>query len=268
MRDLKIWRRSLAIVFLCATQVYGQLPARQSDSLRAAAFDRLDRTSRTLLWTIGCAQEIGAARRKGVFGPVDSAGRLGQCFRQEGRTFGAFFNADSTFTKADHLRVLEVASGALYMGRVDTAAMLAQARAQDDAERRGFASFERERRRFAPLSMRSDGDSIEVWLIPYGALMVRAPSTVGGERGYIYSPDGRTLAREVDAFDRYRAISIPDSGRVEILSREENLPLVSELIVTNDLHDNGREVQVVTREYTSQLVGRGSAAVWIQLRRR
>ena len=125
MPDLKIRRRPLAILFLCATQLNGQSPARASDSVWTAAFDRLDRTSQTILWTIGCAQGIGAARRKGVFGPVDSVGQLGQCFRQDGRTFGAFFNPDSTFTRADHLSVIEVASGGLYPGRVDTARMLA-----------------------------------------------------------------------------------------------------------------------------------------------
>jgi hypothetical protein len=99
-------------------------------------------------------------------------------------------------------------------------------------------------------------------------LLGRTPSTIGGERGFIYSPDGRTLAREVNAFDRYRTIAIPDTGAVAILSQEEDLPLVSELIVTNAPHNQGREVQVVTKAYVSQLVGRGSTAVWFQLPRR
>src|SRR5688500_11201236 len=116
--------------------------------------------------------------------------------------------------------------------------------------------------------MRSVGDTIEVWLLPAGLLMGRTPSIVGGERGFIYSPDGRTLAREIDAFDRHRALLIPDSGRVEILSREENLPLVSELIAMNLVHDQGREVRLVTSAFAAQLVGPKSAPTWIHIRRR
>jgi hypothetical protein len=257
-----------AAAFLCASQMHAQTRSSVSDSIRAAAFDRLDRTSQKLLWTMSCAQSSGRARAMGLFGPPDSVGRTGQCFRRDGQTFGVFFNPDSTFTKARQLRVLGFATRTRYLGPVDTTAILAEARAEIDAERKGSPSFEREKRPFAPISMRSDGDTIEVWLVPAGVLMGRTPSAIGGERGFIYSPDGRTLAREVNAFDRYRSIAIPDSGQVAILSREEDLPLMSELIVTNVLHDQGREVQVVTKTYASQLVGRDSNAAWLQLPRR
>jgi hypothetical protein len=179
-----------------------------------------------------------------------------------------FFTPDSTFTKAQQLRVLDIASGVRYLERVDTTAILAEARATRDALLKGFPSFQHGKRQFVPLSMRSDGDSIEVWLLPLGLLMGRAPSTVGGERGFIYSPDGRTLAREIDAFDRQRAIAIPDTGRVEILSREDDLPLVSELIALNLLHDQGREVQLVTKSFAAHLIGPASSSTWIQIRRR
>jgi hypothetical protein len=186
-----------AAAFLCAAQVHGQARASVPDSVRAAAFDRLDRTSQKLLWTVGCAQNSGRSRAMGLFGPADSVGRTGQCFRRDGRMFGVFFDPDSTFTKVHRLRVLDFSTNVRYLGPVDTTAILAEARAEDDAERKGMPSFERAQRPFAPLSMRSDGDSIEVWLLPSGVLMGRTPSAVGGERGFIYSPDGRTLAREV-----------------------------------------------------------------------
>lgn len=256
-----------AAAFLCASQVHGQTRASVPDSIRAAAFDRLDRTSQKLLWTVNCAMSTGRARAMGLFGPPDSVGRTGQCFQRDGHTFGVFFNPDSTFIRAGRLRVVDFATKTRYLGPVDTTAILAEARAENDAELKGMPSFQRERRPFAPISMRSDGDSIEVWLLPYGVLM-NPPSTVGGERGFIYSPDGRTLAREVNAFDRYRTIAIPDSGQVTILSREDDLPLVSELMVTNVLHNQGRDVQVVTKSYASHLVGRGSNSVWLQQHRR
>jgi hypothetical protein len=256
-----------AAAFLCASQVHGQTRGSVSDSARAAAFDRLDRTSQKLLWTVNCAMSTGRARAMGLFGPSDSVGRTGQCFQRDGHTFGVFFNTDSTFTRARQLRVLDFATRTRYLGPVDTTAIIAEGRAENDAELKGSPSFRREQRTFAPISMRSDGDSIEVWLLPYGVLM-SPPSTVGGERGFIYSPDGRTLAREINAFDGYRTIAIPDSGPVTILSREDDLPLVSELMVTNALHNHGRDVQIVTKAYASHLVGRDSSSVWLQQHRR
>jgi hypothetical protein len=270
MRAVKVFCWSLAAAgpLLSAQPAHAQTKSSPSESARAARFDRLDRTSRMLIATVNCARNSAQARADGLFGPPDSLGRTGQCLRKDGRAFGLFFTPDSTFSKALQLRVLDIASGVRYLGQVDTSAILAEARAAQDALLKGFPSFQREKLQFVPLSMRSDGDSIEVWLMPLGVLVGRAPSVVGGERGFVYSPDGRRLAREIDAFDRHRIVAIPDTGRVEILSREEDLPLVSELIATNLLHDQGRVVELVTKSFAAQLVGPGSSSMWIQIRRR
>lgn len=254
-------------IFLSAPPLRAQTQPALSDSSRAVAFDRLDRTSRVLIATVDCARATSRARAQGLFGPPDSVGRRGQCLRKDGRAFGVFFTPDSTFTAAQNVRVVDFANSVRYRGNVDTTAILAEARASRGAVRKGMPSFVSAQRQFAPLSIRSDGDSIEVWLVPTGIFTGTAP-TVGGERGFVYSPDGRTLAREIDASDRFRTISIPDSGRVEIRSSEDDLPLVSELIATNLLHDRGRDVQLVTNAYTSRLVGPGSSAVWLQIHRR
>ena len=92
--------------------------------------------------------------------------------------------------------------------------------------------------------------------------------TLGGERGYIYSPDGRTLGREVDAFDSFRRIAVADTGTVYLPSREEDLPLMSELIVANLLHGAGRDVQIVTNKYASHLTGPEPNSVWLQIQKR
>jgi hypothetical protein len=270
IRDMRMLWGSLVVVgiVLSAPPVPAQIQPVLSDSSRAAAFDRLDRTSRMLIATVDCARAGARARAQGLFGPPDSVGRWGQCLHKDGRAFGVFFTPDSTFTTAQNLRVVDFANSVRYRGNVDTAAILAEARAAREAVKKGMPSFVRAQRQAAPLSMRSDGDSIEVWLLPVGLFMGQMSPTVGGERGFVYSPDGRTLAREIDASDRFRTISIPDSGRVEIRSGEDNLPLVSELIATNLLHDRGRDVQLVTNAYTSQLVGPGSSAVWVQIHRR
>ena len=269
IRDVRTLCGSLVAAgfFLCAPPVRAQTQPVLSDSSWAVAFDRLDRTSRMLIATVDCARATSGARAKGLFGAPDSVGRWGQCLRKDGRAFGVFFTPDSTFTIAQNVRVVDFANNVRYRGNVDTTAILAEARAARAAVQKGMPSFVSAQRQFAPLSMRSDGDSIEVWLVPTGIFTGRTP-TVGGERGFVYSPDGRTLAREVDASDRFRTISIPDSGRVEIRSSEDNLPLISELIATNLLHDQGRDVQLVTNAYTSQLVGSGSSAAWLQIHRR
>ena len=237
------------------------------DSVRALAFDRLDRTARTLLSTVWCGRNAGYLRGTGVLGPPDSVGRTGICVRKNGRALAAFFTPDSAYGKASNVRVVDIADSAWYRGSVDTSGALAQARAAHEAVRRGFPSFQREKRAFTPVSIRTDGDSIEVWLLPLGLFDQPIPTAVGGERAYVYSPDGRTLAREINAFDRHRALTLPDTGLVETVSRESDLPLVSELIAANRLHTSGREVRIVTNAFISQLV-RGPPEVWLQLKRR
>lgn len=274
MHGLLVMRRmrlfSLVVAtgsLLTASTVHAQ-SASAPDSKRAAAFDRLDRTARMLTAAVSCAIASGQARADGLFGPIDSVGRRGQCLRTGERTFGVFFTADSAFTKALNVRVVDLRTRTRYSGAVDTAAILAEARASRDGVTKGYSAYQREKRPFAPLSIRTDGDSIEVWLLPAGVLMGTAPSVVGGERGYVYSPDGRTLAREIDAFEQFRPLAIPDSGQIDIISEQDDLPLVSELIATNRLHDHGRQVQILTKAYSAHLVGAGPDALWVQLRRR
>jgi len=262
-------------MFFCAVAtaalVSGEPVHAQTETPAATAhslgFDRLDRTSRALLSTVICARNAGYLRGVGVLGPADSVGRTGLCLRQGDRTLAAYFTPDSAFSHAVDLRVLDIADSARYRGQVDTSAILAQARAAYEAVRKGFASYQQSRRAFTPVTIRSDGDSIEVWLLPLGFFSQPAPTAVGGERGYIYSPDGRTLVREINAFDRHRALAVPDTGLVEIVSMETDLPLMSELMATNRMYGKGREVRIVTDAFISQLV-RGPPEVWVQLKRR
>jgi len=251
-------------LLLCARPMPAQTQPTVADSSHGVAFDRLDRTSRILIATIYCARSTSEARAEGLFGPLDSLGRTGHCVQKDGRALGLFFDSDTAFSSAQQLRVVDLGARVRYLGPLDTAAVLAEARARRDAFFRGYPAFQRADRQFSPFSIRTEGDSIEVWLLPIQILPGRA---VGGERAFIYSPDGRTFARAIDAFDRHRAITIPDSGRVEILSREEDLPLVSELLVLNLLHGNKREVSLITRKFASQLVGADPTSVWVHTRR-
>lgn len=186
------------------------------------------------------------------------------CIQRRGRALGVFLAADSAFTKALKLRVVDLATSVRDTEPLDTVAVLAEARAAREGGLKGYPPFQRENRQYAPFSMRSDGDSIEVWLLPTGLLMGQLPTTLGGERAFVFSPDGRTLAREIDAFDRFRSIAIPVTGPVELVSQEDDFPLVSELFVLNILHRLGREVSIVTKTYRAQLVGRELNSFWVQ----
>jgi hypothetical protein len=251
---------------LCGERIHAQTQT-PADSIRALAFDRLDRTSRTLLSTVSCASRAGHLRGVGVLGRADSVGRTGLCLRKDGRALAAYFTPDSAYSRAIDLRVLDIADSAWYRGLVDTTAIVAQARVANDAVRRGFPFFQQRRRAFTPVAIRTDADTIEVWLLPLDLFAQPAPTAAGGERAYIYSPDGRILVREVDAFDAHRFIAVPDTGLVEIISTENTLPLVSELLAANRMHSVGREVRIVTDAFISQLV-RGPPEVWVHLKRR
>ena len=251
---------------LCAHPAQSQtpLPVQQ----RSDAFDRLDRTSRNLIGTVTCALSSARARARGAFGPSDSLGNVGMCIERKGRRFGLFVASDSAFTKAQRVSIVDLAISMRDTVPIDTVAVLAQARAAQAGALKGSTPFERAERQYAPFSMRSDGDSIEVWLLPTGLLLGQAPTTLGGELGFVYSPDGRTLAREINAFDRFRSIVVPGAGPVELLSQEEDLPLFSELVAFNILHDRGRDVSLVTKRYRSQLVGQEPNSVWVHTPRK
>jgi hypothetical protein len=246
---------------------FGQNSKVQSDAARAAAFDRLDKTASAAMGTVRCARKVGEARANGVFGPIDSLGRSGMCFSNDAGVFGAFVTADSSFTHAVRLSVVDLNKGTRFEGSLDTATILAQSRATRDGLTRGFPDFTRDGRQFLPVTFRSAGDSIEVWLLPATLFMGTMPGSTGGDRAFIYSPNGKTLAREVSATDRYQELTIPDSGAVSIPSREDDLPLVSELIAADRIHFQRREVRIVTKKYSSSLTGPEGSEVWVHIKR-
>lgn len=230
-----------------------------------AGFDRADRLSRAVIQQIRCAQHVSRLRQSGVFGPLDSLGRKGQCAVVGDRYVGIFFDSDTLFDRVSRFSAVDLGSSTRRSEPLDTAAVLAVARASRTAQLRGRDAYERSQRPYAPLAFRFDGDSVQVWLIP--ASVFASPRTLGGERGYEFSPDGRTLVREIDRFDVVETLSIPDTGVVRILSRERTVPLISELIAANLLHEKGRRISIET-EQESVILGEGETAPWVHVARK
>lgn len=260
-------RQILLPVVVCAGLVFAGAPARaQGDqAARAAsaqAFDRADRESRGLLGTFRCARMVGDARQRGLFGPIDSLGHRGGCSVVNGQFVGVFLDADSQFVRATRFAAVDLAMHRRRTTPLDTAAMLGLARAEEAAQLKGFAVYEKAERPYTPMAFRFDGDSVEVWLVPISDL-TGDPFTVGGEHGYIFSPDGRTLAREVDSFANFRPVEVPSSGVIRIASRELLVPTLTELALANSLNDMGRPVSIDMQWQSATLQGRGPAAMWV-----
>jgi hypothetical protein len=231
---------------------------------RAAAFDRGDRLSRALLATIRCAGGVGQSRAEGLFGPLDSLGGNGQCIAVNGKWVGVFFDADSLFTHVTRFSAVDLRSRTRRIEPLDTAAVLAVARAELSAQLRGMKAYADAGRQYTPMAFRFDGDSIEVWMIPV-AVLTGEPLTVGGERGYHYTPDGATLVREVDSFADFRPVTVPDTGTVYIRSKGISVPTLTEFLLANALNERGRPVVIIMPWGQSRLVGRGSQAMWVQM---
>jgi hypothetical protein len=254
-------------VVVSADLVLGGAPARAQvdQAARTAAaqqFDRADRESRALIDTFRCARMVGDARQRGLFGPIDSLGHRGGCAVVNGQFVGVFLDADSQFTRATRFAAVDLAMHRRRTAPVDTAATLGVARAEETAMLKGTGVYEKADRAYAPMAFRFDGDSVEVWLIPVSDL-TGDPFTLGGEHGYVFSPDGRTLAREVDAFAEFRPLAVPDSGMIHIASRAAMVPGLSELMLANALNAMGRQVTIDMQRQSATLRGRGPAAMWV-----
>jgi hypothetical protein len=256
----RVWLQILAVSVSSTQPVHAQTLSQQE----AAAFDRGDRESREILSVITCARQVALARIEGAFGPIASLGHTHQCLRIDNRWVGVFADIDSSFINARNVVAIDLRTRARFTDALDTAALLGIERAELTAQSRGAEAYRLARRSYAPIAIRFDRDTIEVWLLP-ASLIMGEQRTLGGERGYEFTPDGKQILREFDSFNESRPIVVPDSGQVRIVSSQSSIPTMSEFILANALHDTGRAVAIVTRKNISTLVRSAGADIWIHV---
>lgn len=259
----------LALALVCGphtadAQVSGALHQANTASAQAdpSAFDREDRRSRSIVAQMLCARQASALRRQGVFGRLDEVGSTLHCGVIDDRYVAVAFDFDTVQSVARRLATVDLASSTRRTEPLDTARIVAVERASRSALSQASEHFTREQRRFATYKHRFDGDSIEIWFIP-AAVLSGESLTVGGERGYVFSPGGAVLARVVDESAHMRSLAWPDSGGITIPSGWHSVPSMTELLVANLLNRNGRDVAIETQTQTATLVGDGSNAVWL-----
>lgn len=260
-------RSLLLATTLLAGSAGSALAQADTEARFLAAFDLADRRAREVVQAIRCEGLLTSMRVAGMFGPADSLGSVGFCSSAGGRAIGVVLQPNDEATRAERFTAVDLVSEERVRAAVDTASFLARAYATRDAIRRAADAFVAAQRPFGPVTILAPGDSIEVWILPLAVLGGADEVAVGGERGFIYSPDGRTLVREMDAFDRYRVLALSDTVEIVIESADPETPLLTELLFASLLAEVDEVVTIHTRSHRSILVGSGAESLWMHVRR-
>lgn len=230
------------------------------------AFDRGDRESRALMASITCLDRLAVAVRDKRVVAYEQWMVARQCLVIEGHYVWIALGGDTTSMRPTRMSAYDLSTGAVYAGAIDTARVAAVARAEWSGTNALAKQFEDAKRPGVPLTFRFDGDSIEVWLLPL-PLLSGNPWSLGGERGAVYSPDGRRRVREIDEFARSRTATVPDTGTVRIPAPESRVPSLSEFLLANELNARGRDIVIELKGITSALSSKPGAP-WLQVVRR
>lgn len=262
--------RSLALGVMVAlaapAPALAQAPTAPQDRFQAG-FDALDARARVAIQHIRCTGLMTSLVVQGSFGPADSLGSSGHCAGADGRAVGVLLEPDSAFERVVRMSTVDLISEERVQVPVDTARLLARACATADASLRGAPAYHAASRRFATVTLDAPGGAIEVWLLPADILGGSEVTAVGGERGYIYAPDGRTLTSEVDLFEAYRPVVLSDTTEIVITHHDLDLPPLSTMILASLIAEAGEVVTIETRTRRSILAGGGAEGVWMHVRR-
>ncbi len=252
--------RTLALVAILAaeptTLIAQAQPVASND--RARFFDIADREAQSVAWVIECAQMTARARNRAAFGAADSVGAYGLCVRIGTTRHGVFLDADSALSRATNVRLVDLGTMARSTVALDTVALLAELQAKRTAMRLGAPKFAAEQRQFAPFSYRAEDGRVHVWLVPVAVFDGEA---VGGERWWIFAPDGASVLEAHDAGARWRSFKLPESREVRITSSEPDIPILTEFLLANLLARAGRVPTIVTGTHASTLAGNA----WMQV---
>lgn len=257
-------RSRTALIIFTALALHGsQMSAQGLSGAESKAFDRGDRESRALLATIACMDRLTVAVREKRVVSYEPWMTARQCVVINKHDVWVTIGGDTMLTRATRVKAYDLTTSAPYAARVNTASVLALARAERRVAFRVSMRFQAAKRPAAPLTFRIDRDSIAVWMVPR-TLLSGDPWTLGGELGGVFSPDGREFVREVDRFDQYRTTTVADTGVVRIVSGQVRIPSISEFVLANQLHARDRSIVIEMPWGTSALArGTGSKWVWV-----
>lgn len=259
----QIVRRVVLAVVATVTVGCPELAGQAWSAAESKAFDRGDRESRELISSINCLNRLWTAVQEKRVVEYESWMQARQCVLIDRHYVWVTIGIDTLFTRVTRVSAYDLTTSAPYAGRLDTAGVTAIARAEWVGTGRIQDRFVAAKRDAVPLTFRFDGDSIEVWLLPL-QLLTGNPWSLGGEYGVIFSPDGRTLVREVDRFDEFRATTVPDTGLVRIGSRQARIPSLSEFLLANQLNARDRSI-VIELPWGSSALAKGAGSPWVQV---
>lgn len=256
---------ALAFVFAAAWPV--TTCGAQADPQFNAEFDRADRRAQTLAWTIECYSQFGVLVQRGAIASIPSTASVGGttvCFREGNRRAAANFTLRPDATGFAQFVAVHLASGEALTTPLDTTRLRDEGFALRSAIRRNVAMPDSISREYLPISMRTTADSIEIWMLR-SRMFQGLEFSVGGELGYVFSPDGRALVREIGSTGTYRTLDIEPGRPVMITSVETRMPTTSELLLANLLAARGAPVSVQTATLRSTLMT--GATMWVHVKR-
>jgi hypothetical protein len=241
--------------------------AAQADPQFNAEFDLADQRAQTLAWTLECYNQFGLLVQRGAIASIRSTTSVGNstvCFSAGNRRAVANFTLRPDSTRFAQFVAVDLASGDALTMPLDTMRLRDEGIALLSAIGRNMAMPDSVSQEYLPVSMRTTADSIEIWLLR-ARMFQGLGFSVGGELGYVFSPDGRALVREIGTTSTYRTLGIEPGRPVVITSVETRLPTTSELLLANLLATRGAPVSLQTATRKSTLMA--GATMWVHATR-
>ncbi len=264
----RLWPRCRATALALVSSLVGPaMCGAQADPQFNAEFDLADQRAQRLAWTVECYSQFGLLIERGAIASIRSKASVGAataCFVAGKRRAVANFTLHPDATRFTQFVAVDLGTGDAVTAPLDTMRLRAEGIALASAIARNATMPDSIGREYLPFSMRTTADSIEVWMLR--SRMFQGPGlSVGGELGYVFSPDGRVLVREIGSTSTYRTIEVERGRPLVITSLEARMPAASELLLANMIAARGAQVTVQTSTRLSTLLAGGTA--WVHVKR-